>query len=128
MNKRHLLCLAATLFLTSGFSNPETGMDFDFFICARIDPSALPDPTVETFSGILRYGGDGDWHPVGVNDPTISGLVFDPANPQFLCATALNGFWISRDGGESWRMANDWTMTEGRDVALDRNTPGHNAS
>lgn len=123
MIKRLLICLAAIVFLASGYADP--GADYDFYICARIDPSLLPDPTVEAFSGVLRYDEDGSWQPVGVNDLTISGFDFDPAHPEFLCATALNGLWISRDGGVSWRMANDWTMTEGRDVALDRNTPGH---
>lgn len=123
MLRQLLFCHVAIVLLTSGILG--AGNAYDFFICARIEPAALPDPADRGESGVYRFGEDGNWHPIGDNEPTISGFATDPENPDIHYTTALNGLWTSRDGGVNWRMANDWTMTEGRDVAVDTLTPGH---
>lgn len=123
MIKRLLFCLAAIVLLAGGPLGAET--EYDFYICARIEPAALSEPSGETIHGVYRYGDDGNWYPIGVNEPTISGFAISPENPDIIHTTALNGLWTSRDGGATWRIANDWTMTEGRDITVDAHTPGH---
>jgi photosystem II stability/assembly factor-like uncharacterized protein len=114
----HLVfCLA-----TSGANG--AAKDYDFYICARISRDTSADPEIETASGLFRFGEDGDWHHFGANDTTISAFAIDPDDRNILYTTTLNGLWRSRDGGKNWRIANNWEMTEGRDVSADPNTPG----
>lgn len=111
----------ALMITTSGSAEPGTA--YDFYICANVNRDYVIGSEIVTVNGLFRLGDEGEWHHFGVNDTTISALAIDPRDPDILYTTTLNGLWQSSDGGENWRFANSWDMTEGRDVAVDPHAP-----
>ena len=126
MSRLPFLCLPVLILATA--VSAQTTPSYDFYICGTITQSDHGESSPEALSGLFRWGEDGSWHLVGPADPTVSAFAVDPTDGNFLYLTALNGLWRSSDGGSSWRICNDWTMTEGRAVAVDpRSSPtlGH---
>ena len=76
-------------------------------------------------SGFHRFEGGETWTHVGWNIPRVSGLAYDPANPDVIFLACGNGGLRTRDGGQSWRITTDWRVTEAQDVAIDPNEPAH---
>jgi photosystem II stability/assembly factor-like uncharacterized protein len=114
------LALVGLLFATA----LHAATSYDFYICANINQDYVIGKKVETTNGLYRYdAATGTWQHFGYNDITLSGVAVDPRDPNVIYTTSLNGIWVSHDGGESWKMTNDWTMTEGRDVAVDPSAP-----
>ncbi len=76
-------------------------------------------------SGLHRFDGDTTWTHVGWNIPRVSGLSFDPENPEVMFLAAGNGALRTLDGGQSWRITTGWEVTEAQDIAVDPNEPEH---
>ena len=76
-------------------------------------------------SGFYRFEGGEDWTHIGWSIPRVSGLSYDPANPDVIFLACGNGGLRSRDGGRSWRITTDWRVTEVQDVAVDPTDPAH---
>lgn len=116
-----ILPFLATLLLgaTTTLAAPQQ----DFIICANINKGYVIGSTITTVNGLFRLDDKGDWQHIGYNDTSITAVAFDPRDHNVIYTAALNGLWVSYDGGTTWRMANDWTMTEGRDVAVDPHQP-----
>ena len=74
-------------------------------------------------SGFHRFDGGETWTHVGWNIPRVSGLAYDPANPDVIFLACGNGGLRTRDGGQSWRITPDGRVTEAQDVAIDPNEP-----
>ena len=74
-------------------------------------------------SGLQRFDGGETWTHLGWNIPRVSGLAYDPTNPDILFLACGNGGLRSLDGGRSWRITTDWRVTEVQDVAVDPNEP-----
>jgi photosystem II stability/assembly factor-like uncharacterized protein len=74
-------------------------------------------------SGLYRYEGDTVWTHTGWNIPRVSGISFDPTNPEIIFLACGNGCLRTLDGGKSWRITTDWRVTEAQDVAVDPNAP-----
>lgn len=74
-------------------------------------------------SGLQRLDGDTTWTHLGWNTPRISGLSFDPTDPDVIYLASGNGILRTRDGGASWRVTTDWRVTEAQDVDVDPNAP-----
>ena len=76
-------------------------------------------------SGLQRFDGNQSWTHLGWNIPRVSGLAYDPTNPDILFLACGNGGLRSLDGGLSWRITTDWRVTEAQDVAVDPHEPAH---
>ncbi len=110
------------LLLLAPHGNAESPV-YDLFICANVNRDYVIGSQIETLNGTFQLNPDGTWQHFGVNDTTISALAFDPRDRDRQYTATLNGLFFTHDGGNTWRMANDWTMTEGQDVVLDANAP-----
>jgi len=95
----------------------------DFIICANVNKGYVIGSKIVTTNGLFRLDEKGIWRHIGYNDTTITAVAFDPRDHNVIYTAALNGLWVSYDGGEGWRMVNSWDMTEGRDVTVDPNSP-----
>lgn len=98
---------------------------YDFYICAKINQNYVIGSKIVTVNGTFQRTGDGAWRHFGDNDASITALAFDPRDRRVMYTTANNGLWRSLDGGATWRICNDWTMTEARDVEVEPNAPDH---
>lgn len=96
---------------------------YDFYICANINRNYVIGSKIETVNGLFQLDGAGEWRHFGINDTTLSAFAFCPADRDTIYTSALNGVWVSNDGGTTWRQTSDWTMTEGRDVSVDPHEP-----
>jgi photosystem II stability/assembly factor-like uncharacterized protein len=97
---------------------------YDFYISANVNRNYVIGSRIETTNGVFHHDdATGEWRHIGVNDTTLSALAFHPTDPNTIYTAALNGIWVSWDGGATWRMTNSWDMTEGRDVAVDPHAP-----
>ena len=76
-------------------------------------------------SGFHRFEGGETWTHIGWNIPRVSGLAYDPTNPDVLFLACGNGGLRTLDGGQSWRITTDWRVTEAQDIAVDPNAPSH---
>ncbi len=120
MSKLKCFLGAALMF---GASSVVAAPAQDFIICANVNKGYVIGSTIVTTNGLFRLDENGDWRHFGYNDTTITAVAFDPRDHNVIYTSALNGLWVSHDGGEKWRMMNSWDVTEGRDVAIDPNDP-----
>ena len=95
----------------------------DFIIIANINRNYVIGSKIVTLNGLYQRDAAGAWRHFGSNDTSLSAVAFDPRDHNVIYTAALNGLWRSLDGGQSWRMCNDWSLTEARDVAVDPNAP-----
>ncbi len=99
--------------------------EYDFYICAKVNRDYVIGSKVETVNGIFMRTDEGTWEHQGYNDTTLTAVAFDPRDRNVVYTSANNGLWRSLDGGQHWRICNDWDMTEARHVAVDPNAPDH---
>lgn len=66
----------------------------------------------------------GRWRHWGADDPSLTSVAFDPVDVDTVYTSGQNGLWRSLDAGASWRVMNDWRVTDARAVALDTRQPG----
>lgn len=97
----------------------------DFYACAIVNRNYTIGNRLATANGVYQRTATGEWIHHGYSDPTITAVAFDPRDRNVVYTSALNGLWRSLDGGRQWRIANDWDMTEARDVVVDPNAPDH---
>ncbi len=98
---------------------------YDFIIIANINRNYVVGSKIVTLNGLYQRDAAGAWQHFGYNDTSLSAVAFDPRDRNVIYTSALNGLWRSLDGGKSWRISNDWSLTEARDVAVDPNAPDH---
>jgi|UniRef100_UPI004048EE09 photosystem II stability/assembly factor-like uncharacterized protein len=98
---------------------------YDFYICANINRNYVIGSKIETVNGVYQRNDDGTWQHMGYNDTSITAVAFDPRDRNVMYTSANNGLWRTLDGGQHWRICNDWDMTEARDVVVDPNAPDH---
>lgn len=96
---------------------------YDFYICANVNRDYVIGSNIVTLNGTFKLLESGDWQHFGDNDLTIFALAFDPRDRDRMYTATLNGMFHTWDGGETWRMANSWDMTEGNTVVVDPNEP-----
>lgn len=96
---------------------------YDFIIIANINRNYVIGSKIVTLNGLYQRDAAGAWQHFGYNDTSLSAVAFDPRDHNVIYTSALNGLWRSFDGGKSWRICNDWSLTEARDVAVDPNAP-----
>jgi photosystem II stability/assembly factor-like uncharacterized protein len=120
-HKLRLLAAGALLAATAAAAAPA----YDFYLCAALNKGYVTGSKITTVSGLFKRQADGTWRHIGYNDMSITAAAFDPRDHNVIYTAALNGCWRSLDGGRSWRQTNDWTITEGRDVAVDPHAPDH---
>jgi photosystem II stability/assembly factor-like uncharacterized protein len=80
-------------------------------VAAAADGSGRPLLFVGGFDGLFRYDGDRNrWDPIETLTDYIVGLAVSPAfqdDTTIAVTTYVKGAFISEDGGERWRFAND---------------------
>lgn len=96
---------------------------YDFIICANVNKGYVIGSKIVTTNGLFRLDENGVWRHFGYNESTLTGAAFDPRDPSVYYTSALNGLWAPLEGSATGRMAFSWDMTEGRDVAIDPNSP-----
>ncbi|MBS0664613.1 MAG: hypothetical protein JSR48_15200 [Verrucomicrobia bacterium] len=97
----------------------------DLYLCAAINKNYVIGSKLVTLNGLYRRQPDGTFQHLGSNFTGLFALTADPRNPQVCYAATLNGAMSSRNGGERWRVATSWDMTEPKDICLDPNAPDH---
>lgn len=75
-------------------------------------------------SGLFFKDGSGAWQHAGYNHPFLFALDYDAADPSILYVAAGNGLIRASEHGHKWKLLTGSDVTELRDVAVDRNTPG----
>jgi len=113
------------LLLPSTAAFGASGPGYDFFLCANLNRNYTIGAKVSANNGVYQQEPSGTWRHVGYNDGTITAGAFDPRDRNVMYTSALNGLWRTLDGGRLWRICNDWSMTEARDVVVDPNAPDH---
>ncbi|MBP9913334.1 MAG: hypothetical protein KBF26_07985 [Opitutaceae bacterium] len=74
-------------------------------------------------NGIYQRAADGSFEHIGLNYPAMLTGAFDPRDPRVIYVAALSGVLVTRDGGQSWRVATGWEITEPKSVRVDPNAP-----
>ncbi len=95
----------------------------DFYVCAAVNKNYVIGSKIVTTSGLHRYDDAGSWLHIGINDPTIFAVSFDPRNRDVFYTAALNGALRTLDGGQSWRIMTSWDITEPKDICVDPHSP-----
>ena len=115
----HRLLLLLTL------ASPSFGQisDRDFYVCAAVNKNYVIGSKIVTTSGLHRFDETGLWQHIGINDPTISAVSFDPRDRNVFHTAALNGALRTLDGGKSWRIMTGWDITEPKDICVDPHAP-----
>ncbi len=119
---RRLFCLCG-LAAAAVPTLPAAAPEYDFYICANVNRNYVIGSRIETVNGLFKLDETGEWRHFGINDTTLSAFAFHPRDRDTIYTSALNGIWVSHDGGENWRQTNSWDMTEGRDVSVDPHAP-----
>ncbi|MCB1120600.1 MAG: hypothetical protein KJT03_03555 [Verrucomicrobiae bacterium] len=119
--RRFLFNLLFILALSS--TCPVQASEHDLYVCAAVNKNYVIGSKIVTTSGIHLHKGRGEWQHVGINDPSISAVSFDPRNHDILYTAALNGALRTLDGGKSWRILTSWNITEPKDVCIDPFAP-----
>jgi photosystem II stability/assembly factor-like uncharacterized protein len=97
--------------------------NYDFYVCAAVNKNYVIGSKIVTTSGLHRLEPGGDWEHIGINDPTIFAVSFDPRDHDVFYTAALNGALRTLDGGKSWRIMTGWDITEPKDVCVDPHQP-----
>lgn len=85
----------------------------EYFVGAKLSPS-----------GLFMKSPNGEWTHEGYNHPFLTGIDYDPADPNVLYVSAGNALIRMSDHGSKWKFLTGSDVTELRDVAVDRNDPG----
>jgi hypothetical protein len=85
----------------------------EYYVGAKLSPS-----------GLFIRSANGEWNHAGYNHPFLTGIDYDTVDPSILYVSAGNALIRISDGGEKWKFLTGSDVTELRDVAVDRNTPG----
>ncbi|MFI5355981.1 MAG: hypothetical protein ACHQ4G_01460 [Opitutales bacterium] len=117
--------LPLTLWALPVGAAPAATPAYDFYLCAALNKGYVTGSKITTVSGLFKRDARGTWQHIGYNDMSIASAAFDPRDPAVIYTAALNGCWRSLDGGRTWRQTNDWTITEGHEVAVDPHAPDH---
>ncbi|MCZ6674458.1 MAG: hypothetical protein O7C75_16130 [Verrucomicrobia bacterium] len=113
------------LFLPLIFFNPcfSQTSEHDFYVCAAVNRNYVIGSKIVTTSGIHLKNEAGAWQHIGINDPSIFAVSFDPRNRDVFYTAALNGALRTLDGGKSWRIMTSWDITEPKDICVDPHAP-----
>ncbi len=96
---------------------------YDLILSASINRSYVIGSKMVTLSGLHRRVADGSFEHFGANLLHVSAAAFDPRDHKMIYLATLNGALFSRNGGERFRIATSWDMTEPKDIAVDPNAP-----
>ena len=97
----------------------------DLYLAAAINKNYVVGSKLITTNGLFRRAGDGNFQHFGINFPYVFAIAFDPRDRKSIYTATLNGVMLSKDGGESCRIATSWDMTEAKDISVDPNAPDH---
>lgn len=74
-------------------------------------------------NGLFRRAADGSFAHCGVNYPAMLVGSFDPRDVRVGYVAALSGVLSTTDGGQTWRIATGWDVTEPKGVCVDPSAP-----
>ncbi len=75
-------------------------------------------------SGLFFKTSASDWQHVAYNHPFLTAIDYDPADPSIVYLAAGNALIRAANRGNTWKFLTGSDVTELRDVAVDRNSPG----
>lgn len=96
---------------------------YDLYVCAAVNRNYVIGSKITTTSGLHLRQANGQWAHVGINDPSIFAVSFDPRDHNTFYTAALNGALRTVNGGDSWRVTTGWDITEPKDVCVDPHNP-----
>jgi len=111
------------LVVTIPFAGLAQDQAHDVFICAAVNKNYVIGSKIVTTSGLLKLRQDESWQHIGINDPKIFAVSFDPRNHDIFYTATLNGAMRTMDGGENWRIMTGWDITEPKDICVDPHSP-----
>ncbi|MEO6005097.1 MAG: hypothetical protein ABIZ04_08155 [Opitutus sp.] len=123
----NLIKVAACLSILVALAGPSSAAEskHDLYLAAAINKNYVIGSKLVTTSGLFRRTDDGSFQHFGVNFPYVFAVAFDPRDRKAIYTATLDGVMVSKDGGESWRIATGWDMTEAKDISVDTNSPDH---
>ncbi len=115
----------ALLALLAGPVGAAPAPKHDLYVVAANNNNFVVGLKMETLSGLFQRGPDDIYSHFGLNFPYLTSLAVDPRDPKVIYAASINGVLCTTDGGQTWRIATSWDMTEPKDVFIDPNAPDH---
>ncbi len=115
--------LAALSVLATALSVAEQSPPAETYVCAAVNKNYVIGSKITTTSGIHRLEPSGEWKHIGINDPSVFAVSFDPRDRNVFYTAALNGALRTLDGGANWRIMTSWDITEPKDVCVDPHSP-----
>jgi photosystem II stability/assembly factor-like uncharacterized protein len=97
----------------------------DLYLAATISRNYVIGSKLVTLSGLYQRADDGKYQHFGPNFPHLFQIAFDPRDRDVFYVASLNGCLVTRNGGETFRFATSWDMTEAKDVSVDPHQPDH---
>ena len=111
-----------TFFLFWGIiTNAANAQSYDAYLCASRDVNFIIGANQAVANGVYKRDGNGDWQHLGINDPYLIAVSFDPRDDNVFYTATLNGVLRTLDGGHSWRIMTSWDMTQPKDLRVDPN-------
>ena len=96
----------------------------DLYICASNSRGTRVIGFKDTsLNGVYRREADGSFTHLGLNHPMTLSVTFDPRDARLFYVASLSGILRTPDGGQTWRVATDWDVTEPKSVVVDPNDP-----
>src|SRR5690606_31202357 len=77
----------------------------DLYLAAAINKNYVVGSKIVTTSGLFKRMDDGSFQHFGLNFPYFMNVAVDPRDHDVLYVASLNGALVSKDGGDSWRIA-----------------------
>ncbi len=97
----------------------------DLYLAATVSRNYVIGSKLVTLSGLYQRTADGGYEHFGPNFPHLFQIAFDPRDRDVFYVASLNGCLVTRNGGETFRFATSWDMTEAKDVSVDPHQPDH---
>ena len=95
----------------------------DLYVCAVVNRNYVIGSKITTTSGLHVREANGQWVHVGINDPSVFAVSFDPRDHDTFYTAAMNGALRTTNGGKSWRVMTGWDITEPKDICVDPHNP-----
>lgn len=126
-NSLTVMTLSKTLFVFSTLwfvlANVVNAQNYDAYVCTNLDVTLGVGSNQVVANGLYKRDGNGDWQHLGIDDPYLWAVSFDPRDDKVFYTATLNGVLRTLDGGQNWRIMTSWHMTQPKDLRVDPNEP-----
>ena len=91
--------VSTALLVFSAIVGTIAAQDHDTFACVSLGEDSSVGSSKIALNGLFRFGTDGFWVPVGVNDPYSTAIAVDPrdSNVIYTATLRLASFWTANN-------------------------------